>query len=223
MHTITKYSLLSICFLLLLSCNNNEANEESEIAYTEYKDYVTQTEAEANAELSETEMRAMRKSVQDSTLWQTESAELMQEYDTREKRVRNNIDTYDEARRAEIEDLDARYNMAIENRERKYQEVSRRYKLREDLVGLPISADDLTAISATELAPTYTRFVDTLEDRVNEFETNEWNLIEGWWIALNNRKNALEGELSADAKRTIDNATAQYKQIREAELTVEGV
>ena len=209
--------------MLLISCNNNEANEEAELAYTEYKDYVTEAETEANTELSETEMRAMRKSVQDSTLWQTESTELMQEYDLREKKVRDYIDTYDEAKRAEIDDLDARYKTATEKRQLKYEEASRRYKLREDLVGLPISADDLTAISAAELAPTYTRFVDRLEDKADEFETNEWNLVEGWWIALNNRKNALEAELSADAKRTIEKATAKYTQIRETELAAEGV
>ncbi|MBW7467878.1 phosphopantetheine adenylyltransferase [Pontibacter aydingkolensis] len=200
--------------LLLISCDNRQTNEEADQAFTNYKEFVTTAEMDADTEYSETELRAMRKSVQDSTLWQTESAELMQQYEDREKKVRDNFSSYDEARQAEIEDLDTRYNAAVAKRENKYKEASRRYKLREEILGLPISADDMSAITAEELAPTYHRFVENLERRATNLNKADWDLVEGWWVTLNNRKRTLEAQLSTESKGTIQQATDKYLDIR---------
>lgn len=198
----------------LVACGPEESKKDTEQAFTEYRDFVAETEADAATELSEIELRAMRKSVMDTSLWQTETAELQQQYEAREKSVRDNFESYDEARKKEIEELDTRYNAALQKREQRYKEVSRRYRLREDLLGMPVSADDMSGITASELPNVYTRFVEKLEALAVELNAKEWDLVKGWWAALENRKSELQSELTPDSKKSIQQAAEKYLNIR---------
>ena len=206
--------LLLLPTLMFVSCNTKETEDDAEQAFAEYRDFVMEAETVSTTDLTETELRAMRKAIEDTVIWETESEDLMQQYEAREKRVRDQFDTYDKARQAEIEDLDTRYASAMDQREQRYQEASRRYRLREEMLGLPISADDLSPITAAELPVVYNRFVEKLEALAVDFEGKEWNLVEGWWAALNNRKDELASQLSAADSNKIKQATDKYLEIR---------
>lgn len=207
---------LAVCLLTFISCTDEEAKQERDQALNDYRDFVTQVEEDANREYSEVELRAMEQAAEDNSRWETESAEVMQQYDDRKRKVVQNIDLYDEAEQQEFQELEDRYNKAYEKQKQKYQDVSRRYMLRKDLLGLQISSDDMSTLTAKDLPETYERFVQNLEPKAAELEGRDWELVEGWWVALNNRKRTLEKELSASAKATIDRATEQYKEIRES-------
>lgn len=209
-------TILAVCFLFFISCTDQEAKQEQDQALNDYRDFVTQVEEDANRDYSEAEMRAMEQAAEDDSRWETESAEVMQQFDDRKRKVVQNIDLYDEAEQQEIRDLEDRYNQAYEKQKQKYQEVSRRYMLRRDLLGLQISKDDMSTITAEDLPATYERFVQNLAPKAAELEGRDWELVEGWWVALNNRKRTLENELSATAKAIIDEATEKYKEIRGA-------
>ncbi|WP_439883144.1 hypothetical protein ACSX1A_08215 [Pontibacter sp. MBLB2868] len=207
--------VLVSCLLILASCSDQEAQKERDNAFNDYKDYVTQFETDANRDYTDVELRAMEQAAEDNSKWETESAEVMQQYDERKRKVVQNIDLYDEAQQKEFKELEGRYNNAYQKQKEKYQDVSRRYKLRKDLLGLEISSDDMSSITAADLASTYEHFVQNLESRASQLEGRDWELVEGWWIALNNRRRTLDNELSASAKSTIEQATERYKNIRE--------
>ncbi len=218
---IIKYLLLLICTVALVACNNQpqENSQDNEQAFKEFSEFVTKAEDKANTEYNETVLRAMRKADRDSSAWQTETAELMQEYESKKKKVEDNLSSYDAKQQEEFRDLDNRYNLALEKQKSKDQEISHRYKLRNELLGLPVTADDMSNITADELAGTYQRFIQKLTDRSIEIKDTDWNLIKGWWNALNNRKNELESKLPADAKNKINQATKEYQAIIESRST----
>ncbi|MFD2515528.1 hypothetical protein ACFSRY_16770 [Pontibacter locisalis] len=205
----------AICLFAFISCTDQEAQQERDQALNDYRNFVTQVEEDAQREYTETELRAMEKAAEDDSRWETESAEVMQKFDDQKRKVVQNIDLYDEAEQQEVRELEERYNRAYQQQKEKYQEVSRRYRLRRDLLGLRVNADDMSSITAEELPATYERFVQNLEPKATELEGREWELVEGWWVALNNRKRALENELSADAKSKIEKASERYRNIRQ--------
>ena len=213
------HTLVIAATSLLLACNGQQENEENEQAFTEYKTFVTETENRANTELTETEARAMRQSAMDTSLWQKESAELNQDFESRKNRVDANLDSYDEARRKEIADLEQRYNVAVKKQEEKYRNVSRRYRLRSDLLGLPVNADDMSSINAAALPGVYERFVERLNGEAENLEQSDWEMVEGWWLALNNRRNELQGQLNTNATATINRASEKYEEIRTKYVT----
>lgn len=221
MHAFLRFTLTGMAAILIIACGNQEADKEADTAFTDYREFVAAAENDANRDFTETEIKAMRQSIADSALWQREAEERLQNYEEKEKRVRDNFSSYTETRQAEINDLKARYNVATEKQEKKYRDISHRYKLREELLGLPVNADDLTSLSAAELTTTYKRFIDNLQVKASDLEKADWNLVEGWWIALNTRKSALESQLSADANRTIAELTEKYRQIRKRSETAD--
>ena len=207
-----SHLLICLCIPLLFACDNqnSEAVTERDQALTNYRNYITEFEQDT---LTEVEMRALEQSAEDDTKWETEKANLQEMYDERREVVQN-LD-WDEAQQAELDELDERYNRALQQRERQYAEVSRRRTLRRDLLGLEIRNLDMSDITAENIANVYDRFISTLSNNVGQYEQRDWNQIEGWWNSLNNRYQALEGELRAPVKNTIEQARKRYIEIRQ--------
>lgn len=211
-----KFRHFFICFCLpfLFSCDNqsSETATEREQALTDYRNYVTEFEQDS---LTEVEMRALEQSAEDDTQWETERANLQETYNERREVVNQNLEGLDENQRAEVDALDQRYNQALQQRERQYEEVNRRRTLRRDLLGIEIRKLDLSDVTAENIGNVYDRFVSTLSENVGEYEQRDWNQIEGWWNSLNNRYQALEAEVQAPVKRSIQQAQNRYLEIRE--------
>ncbi|MFD2998801.1 hypothetical protein ACFS7Z_00390 [Pontibacter toksunensis] len=208
-----RHLLLCLCLPLLFSCDGQRAETatEGEQAIAEYRNYVTEFEQDS---LTETEMRALEQSAEDDSRWETEKLNLQEMYDERREVVQN-LEDLDETERAEVEALDERYNQALQRRERQYEEVERRKTLRRDLLGLEIRNLDMSDITAENIGNVYDRFISTLSENVGEYEQRDWNQIEGWWNSLNNRYQAIEGDLQAPVKNSIQQAKNRYLQIRE--------
>ena len=136
-------------------------------------------------------------------------------YNERREVVNQNLEELDDNQRAEVDALDQRYNQALQQRERQYEEVNRRKTLRRDLLGLEVRNLDMSDVTAENIGNVYDRFITTLSENVGQYEQRDWNQIEGWWNALNNRYQTLEGELQAPVKRTIAQAQNRYQEIRE--------
>ena len=215
-----KYALLALCLPLLLSCGSEGNGEmaESDTAFTEYETLVTDFEEDT---LSEVELRAMTDADFDSTTWAKLTAEKEQEYEQKRQAVEQHLDHYSPERQQEIQGLEERYTLAMENREREYEEASHRYLLRKELLGIAIKKDDLSDIAPADVADTYQRFVENVAEDTENFETRDWNLIEGWWIALDNRYRTLEADLDEEARAVIAQAEERYKEIRQQYAPVE--
>ncbi len=206
-----KQSLLVLSRPLMLSCSGdgNNAKNESTTAYTDYENFVSDFEQDS---LSEVELRAMQ---EDTISWAQMKENQAQEYKQMRQRVEQNNASYEPEQQEEIQDLDERYNAAITKREQQYKDASHRYRLRNQLLGLKIKKDDLSDLTQEDIASTYERFAGTVAENAGTYEAREWNLIEGWWSALNSRYSTLEKDLPQQAKRTIEKAQAQYKEVRE--------
>jgi hypothetical protein len=200
--------------IIIASCSNNESKQESEKAFRDYKDFVTQLEFDAEREYSEAELRAMHQADENDSAWETETAEASRQYDDYKRKVVENLELYNDAEQKEFQELENRYNEAFQKKKSSLEEVSRRYKLREALLGLEVKANDFSNIGAAELPATYERFVQNLDTRATDLKGRDWELVEGWWVALNNRKRTFEDKLSAAEEKTISEATKRYQEIR---------
>ncbi|WP_460923704.1 hypothetical protein [Pontibacter brevis] len=207
-----KLIAAAICLPLLVSCNtDNNQETETDAAYEDYRTFVTDFEGDS---LTETEIRAIESETYDSTEWAAMKENMQQQFNQRLQAVNQNQDQYTEEQRREVQDLENRYNRAIERREQQYEEASRRYRLRRDLLGLEIKNDDLSDITQEDLANTYQRFVDRIAENGQQYEGRDWDLIEGWWSSLNTRYRNLQDALSQQARTTIEQAQARYRDLR---------
>jgi len=209
-----KSTLLIISLPLLLSCNSEGSEEvtESDTAYTDYENFVTQFEEDT---LTEVELQAMQQAENDSTSWAEMKAARQQQFEQRRQAVDQNLNEYDEERRNEIQDLGKRYDLANQKQEQKFQEASRRYKLREQLLGIAIRKDDLSDVTPENMASTYQQFVNTVAENGARYEARDWNLIEGWWSSLNSRYRNIENDLSQQTRQDIQQAQSRYKEVRQ--------
>ncbi|MDX5436192.1 MAG: hypothetical protein LPK03_03315 [Pontibacter sp.] len=210
-----KTILLSLAFCALLaSCDNQNAETaaENEEALTAYRDYVTEFESDS---LSEVEMRAMQQAAEDSMSWEQKKANLQERYNERRERVEKSLEELTQEQQTEVQQLDERYNRALMTREQQYQDASHRYRLRRDLLGLKVRNDDLSDITAENVVPTYEGFVEALNSNATAYDTRDWQLIEGWWSALNSRYRTLEGNLSTQMKNNVQQAQNRYQDIRQ--------
>lgn len=212
LHKI-KFLLFTICLPLLVSCNTEEDRQttESDVAFEDYRTFVTDFERDS---LTDVELRALQEETYDSAEWERMKEERQQEFNQRLQAVEQNQDQFSAERREEIRDLESRYNIALERRGQQYADASRRYRLRRELLGVEVRKDDLSDIEQDDLAPTYQRFVDTVAANGQRFEGRDWDLIEGWWVSLNNRYRTLQDQLPQQARNTIEQAQARYRELR---------
>lgn len=209
-----QYMLLALSLPFMVSCGSEgtEQATENDTAFTEYQNLVTDFEEDT---LSEVEMRAMTDTDFDSATWAEITAEREQQYEQKRQAVVQNSDQYTPERQQEIPDLEARYNKALENRERQYAEVSHRYRLRRQLLGIKVKKDDLSDIELEEMDNTYQQFVEKVAESAENFESRDWNLIEGWWSALGIRYRSLGADLGQQSRTAIAQAEARYKEVRQ--------
>lgn len=220
MRYLYQYVLLATSLLIFSACGENQSEQEQETAFQDYRNFVTQVERDAGAEFSDTELtelerRAMQQAEGDTTWWRSETAAIQQQYDEHRRRLEPNLQNYDEARQKEIADLEQRYNRASQQQEEKYRDISRRYALRRQLLGMEVETDDFSNVDQRNIADTYQRFVNRVENNKENFDDRDWELIEGWWVTLNNRKRAVEDNLNRSAVSTIEQAQQRYRQVTE--------
>ncbi|WP_266205824.1 hypothetical protein [Pontibacter kalidii] len=214
-----KYILLASA-LLLYSCNGGDSEKAAagEQALTDYRDYVTTFEQDS---LSETELRALQQAENDSIAWEEAKENMQEKYEAKRQRLEDNRENLSPEQLAEAEQLDQRYKNALETRQQQQQDASHRYKLRRELLGLEIEDDDMSEVTAANIGETYSRFVKTLQENAEEYQGRDWLLIAGWWSALNSRYRAVEGQVSGEVKKTVQQAQNQYKELMPAEDTGE--
>lgn len=200
---------LLTCFTILVSCRTDEKSADSnEQAYLDYRNFVTQVESDTivnENDLGET--------------WESRTDSLMQESERHRKGMANKLDSYDAERREEVNDFDERLQAAFEERQRKYDEVSYRYKLRREMLNMQVSEDDMSNIDASNIADTYEHFVSTLKDKLPDFTARDWELTEGWWSALSSRRQDISNTISPSDQQRINKQQEAYMQIRKETFT----
>lgn len=201
--------LLFTCFTLLVSCRTDDKSTDSnEQAYLDYKNFVTQVESDTVVNESDL-----------GTAWESRTDSLIQESERHRKGMVDRLDGYEAERREEVNAFDERLQAAFEERQRKYDEVSYRYKLRREMLNMEVSEDDMSNINASNIADTYEHFLSTLRDKLPDFTAKDWELTEGWWSALRNRRQEISNEISQADQQRIDKQQEAYRKIREEVFT----
>jgi len=202
------YCLLFICCASIISSCSSKNEDESEQIFRDYQAFVA--EVENDTVVTEIDL---------GNTWKMDTDTLQMLYDKYKNSISEHMSSYTPERQEEVNAFDDRLDVAFEERQKRYDEVSHRYELRKKLLGIEVSEDDLSnSINPSNIVATYENFVTTLEDNLDELDTRDWQLIEGWWSALRNRKQTIESELQPAARERISELEQTYKQIRSETL-----
>ncbi|MGV3504286.1 MAG: hypothetical protein ACO1O1_11290 [Adhaeribacter sp.] len=198
---IMAYMMAAGFAATLVSCSSTEtkqAHTDSETAYNDFRNYVTSVENTAST---------------DSTDWQAASTRSREEYDAKVAAMDQYSQDYDEARRQEIEDLKGRYNTYWDNQ-------LAQYNAQATSVNGGIAADYPIATVATTTAASirqaYEGLITKIQANKDSYTHADWKAINDYYIALDDRKNAVQSELSDKDKYEIGKAKAKYVALRTA-------
>ena len=201
-HFIFTAVMISMLFFSCSGSDETKEIPEGEQAYNEFRSFVVATEEDAESD--------EQIEIKDTTVAQQEIDSLKTHYDTLTLRVDKYVTQYTPPQREELLDLRERFKSAVDKKQKKNEEASRRYKLRRQLLGIEVSSDDLTEITPDNIVTVYQNFVNTVSQEMSAYSESDWELIEGFWNALNNRKSGLQNQLKPADQRIIADKQEEF-------------
>lgn len=180
---------------------------DGDAAYSNYRTYVEEAERDTNYTYA---------SDRD---WNKEIADRETAYNERLAAVESNAAGYDDARKAELEELKTRYNTNWQTRRETYSSYGRANTMRPELLSIEENANDLSALTAANIRAAYENFVSVVERNKKNYTNADWQIVEQSWNDLDDRKNAIQTELSAKDKYEIGKAKSKYIAMKSASKT----
>jgi hypothetical protein len=176
----------------------NATADVSEEAYNNFRTYVEENERDTAI-------------VYDNDRdWNKEISDREAAYNERVAAVDKYASNYDEARRAEIEDMKARYDSTWTHRRATYASYGKVNTLRPQLLNIDENAADLNTLTAANIRASYENFVKQVEANKKNYSNEDWKAVEVTWNELDDRKNAIQNELSSKDKYEIAKAKTKY-------------
>ena len=218
-RTLALLLLAGGATLTQTSCSQSDQKEvaqESDQAYNDFKTFVSDSEAKAQAVSNQAEAD-----------YERETTQMKADYDAKVAAVDQYADQYDEARRQEIEQLRTRYTTAYDQREQARrgsatatvaattaaseaptssassqgtQKVGKYYKPSNP-------AAQLTAANARQ---TYEAFVQDIKKNEDRYDIDDWRNINKEWRALDEAYDAVKGDISAKDLAEIQKEKLKY-------------
>ncbi len=200
-----RYSIfLFPILILLLSCSHeNESSRDADQAYQEFRNFVTEIERDTAAKASESE-----------AAWEEEGRRLQNKYEKHRANTGKHMTAYSIEQQEEIKGLQERFELVYENRQKAYDDAGRLYRLRQDMLGSEVETDDLYSITPSNITATYQKLIATLENNKSIYTSRDWEHIDGWWNALNKRKDELEPQLRPADRTMIAEKQKEYRFLR---------
>lgn len=200
--------VLSFC-TLLISCNtDNKKVDESELAYQDYRAFVT--DIEQDTVVTESDL---------AYDWNSQTDSLRSTFDTHKNNITNHLTNYDAERREEVNSFDERLEVAFEDRQKRYEDVSYRYKFRKEMLNMEVSEDDMSSIDASNIVATYEHFVNKVKANQADYTKRDWEYLEGWWNGLQNRRQAVSSKLKQEDLTRMNKLQETYQQLRQQAIT----
>lgn len=209
------------------SCNRadrteagNETTAASDQAYEDFKSYVSTLETDIERGWDSTATDADARMNQ----WRTD-------YEAKSAAVARYENDFDEDRKREYAELQSRYNTAWATREEQYNtwrannqsagmtntaDSDRMYTVGTDLLGMDMRAKSVDDVTSKEIVRMYENFVAKVEANKSTYSNQDWEYIEGYWNSLDNRKNAIQNELTDKDKWEIAKAKTKYIAMKNA-------
>jgi hypothetical protein len=193
-----------------LSCSTadrNQAANESEEAYNDFKDYVSNVETATDNQADSAEAN-----------WEETTASSQATYEQKASRVDKYTDTYDNNRKQEIDALKTRYNTYWENRNRQHQNQVATSNIsgtsRNGGVAAEFRTETIAATSPAGIRTAYENFVNHVKANKENFTSADWKAAENYFDALDSHKNAVESQLSDKDKYEIGKAKSKYTALK---------
>ncbi|GAA3931691.1 hypothetical protein [Hymenobacter algoricola] len=198
------------------SCTQSETKEvsqESDQAYTDFKDYVATVETKADNAAAATEAD-----------YNAETTQLKTDFDTKVASVDKYAEQYDDARRQEIEQLRTRYTTAYDKRDMAWRNRAGGAG-NMATTGTPTMGKYYTLsnpagqITAANARTTYESFVQNVKAHENEYDINDWRNINNEWRALDEAYDNVKGSVPTRDLAEIQKEKLKYAAFKSADKT----
>lgn len=189
---------LAVTQISCSSSDTREARQDGETAYTDFRDYVTNVESSTTSDTAD---------------WQTASTRSRKEYDAKVAAMDQYNNEYDEARRQEIDALKGRYNTYWDNQLAQY---NARGTSRQGGMAAEFQVSEVATTTPANIRQAYENLVAKVQANKDSYTKEDWKAINDYYIALDDRKNAVQSQLSDKDKYEIGKAKAKYVSLRTA-------
>lgn len=227
MHTLALLLMAGGITFSQASCSRQdraEVSQGSDQAYNDFKNFVTESEAKAQAASNQAEAD-----------YERETTQMKTDYDAKVAAVDQYADQYDEARRQEIEQLRTRYTTAYDQRDQAWRNktntagtitggtdattgvASGTGTMKMGKYYKPTSsAAQLTAANARQTYENFTQMIKQNEDR---YDIDDWRNINTEWRALDEAYDAVKGDISANDLAAIQKEKLKYAAFKSVDKT----
>ncbi|WP_125077820.1 DUF6565 domain-containing protein [Rufibacter latericius] len=194
---------------------NTSAGSTPDQAYDDYKNHVTTLESDVQRgwDTTTTDGEAQMKQ------WQTD-------YETKRSALAQYEGDFDETRKKEYAELQSRYNTAWATREEQYN----LWRMNHQGAGMAsdssknsssshtasLDESKITGYTATNIRTAYVDFVKHVEAHKSGFSNEDWRTVEKYWNQLDDRKNAIQSQLTDKDKWEIAKAKTKYIAMKNA-------
>lgn len=187
------------------SCNRAEQQEtaaETDQAYEDFKTFVANTEANAEAVGTKTQAE-----------WDEETNQLKDEYDAKVAAAEASMSNWDDTRKTEYEQLKTRYTSAYDRRGAAYNasmsaggSAATPTKPGKYYTAMN-PAGQLTAANARQ---TYEMFVKNIKQNEDRYDIEDWRYINMEWRALDEAYDKIKGDIPARDLAEIQKEKLKY-------------
>lgn len=211
-HTFVYSAAILMAFGQMACSKTNETSTTattgtSDQAFEDYRNHVTSLESDVERGWDTT-----------TTDGESRMNQYRTDYDTKRNAVAQHEGDFDENRRKEYEELQSRYTTAWNTREQQYN------TWRQNNQSAGMSKVDMSTMDASKVASytagdirnAYESFVAHVEANKSNYSNDDWKTVESYWNQLDDRKNAIQSQLSDKDKWEIAKAKTKYIAMKNA-------
>ncbi|GAA3996749.1 hypothetical protein GCM10022408_04220 [Hymenobacter fastidiosus] len=203
LHTLAALLTIGGLTFTQTSCSQaekKEVSQDSDQAYTNFKDYVATVETSAGNAATATEAD-----------YNAETARLKADFDTKVAAVDQYAGQYDDARRQEIEQLRTRYTTAYDQRDMAWRNRSAGGMATTAVMGQYYKpSNPASKVTAANARATYEAFVQSVKLNEDKYDINDWKNINAEWRALDEAYDVVKGDIPANDLAEIQKEKLKY-------------
>ncbi|GAB2477833.1 hypothetical protein GCM10011375_19470 [Hymenobacter qilianensis] len=223
MHTLALLLMAGGITFSQASCSRQdraEVSQGSDQAYNDFKNFVTESEAKAQAASNQAEAD-----------YERETTQMKADYDAKVAAVDQYADQYDEARRQEIEQLRTRYTTAYDQRDQAWRNKTNTASGTDATTGVASGAGTMKVgkyykptspaaqLTAANARQTYENFTQMIKQNEDRYDIDDWRNINAEWRALDEAYDAVKGDISANDLAAIQKEKLKYAAFKSVDKT----
>jgi len=149
---------------------------------------------------------------------ETQWGVIDQGYEARNAKVEKEMDKLDAAQKAKVEEDRKKYATLKANYDKEIKEAQEADKInmgvRNQLLGDGHNGNDWSFVTAGNIVSVYKNFVDRVRENGDNYSDAQWVVARALWQGLNDRKEAINGDISTIDKITIDHLKVAYLAVK---------